>query len=134
MFTSYDGEESYATAWRVTKTGEAVEIAQLVSPGGAPFQLARGIIDPAGLLVAVSDDPGYCEVLVLESEGGQLADNLFVAYGPPAMTCPGAQELASYYLTLLLQPAALEPALRNQYDWGNDIVIGSVATAGWTAD
>ena len=135
MFQSYDGQESYQTAWRIIKTTGTVEIAQLVSPGGNPFQVLQGIVDPTtGLFVAVSDDPGFCEVIVLESAGGQLATDMFVAYGPPAMTCPGAQDLADYYLTLILGPDESEPALRDQYDWGSDVVIGSVATGGWTAD
>ena len=133
-FESYDGEESYQTAWRIIKTTGTVEIAQLVSTGGAPFQVLRGIVNPAGLFVGVSDDPGFCEVIVLESVGEQLATDMFVAYGPPTMTCPDPFDLANRYRTLGRDPVALESGLRDAYDWGPNVVVGSVATGGWAAD
>jgi hypothetical protein len=133
-FESYDGQESYETAWRIIKTTGTVEIAQLVSPGGAPYQVLDGIIDPSGLFVAVSDDPNYCEVIILESDAGQLANDMFVAYGPASMTCPEPQDLPLWYASLDGRPEAHEADFRNRYDWGNDVVIGSVITSGWTAD
>lgn len=137
LFKSFDGEVSYETAWRLTKTGTTVEIAQLRSPGGEAFQVQRGIVDPGGVIVAVSDDPGYCEVLWLEIEHAllpELVHELGIAYGPATMTCPSALEMAEFYQSQDPNPIVLEPALRQQFGWGNNVVIGSVPTGGWTAD
>lgn len=137
LFKSFDGEVSYETAWRLTKTGTTVEIAQLRSPGGEASQVQRGIVHPAGLIVAVSDDPVYCEVLWLEIEHAllpELVHELGIAYGPATMTCPEPQELADFYLSHDPDPLVLEPELRKAYGWGNNVVIGSVATGRWTAE
>jgi hypothetical protein len=134
MFRSYDGETSFDTAWRVIKAGANGEIAQLVRVGGEPFQVLQGVVLPSGLFVAVSDDPNFCEVIILEPDSEQWLDEMFVAYGPASMPCPDAAEVAPWYASLDGRPEAHEAEFRSRYNWGNDVVIGSVMTDGWTPD
>lgn len=138
-FTSYDGETSFATHWRVIKAGATGEITQLVSSGGAPYQIQQGIVDPRGLLVAVSpDDVEYCEALILLGEFETWFDEMFVAYGPPSMFCPEPEDLADLFWSLdselgeLPDRATLEAAFREEFGGWDEATIGSVPGLSWT--
>ena len=132
QFTSFDGSESYASAWRLTRTDDEVEIAQLLRPGGNAFQTALGIADPHGVMVAVNDDATFCEVLLVPADQGIPANFMYVAYGPPDMTCPTPADFVVVFGQFIDDPTGLEIGIPDHYGWGKGVTVGLVPIDNWT--
>ncbi len=106
-------------------------LAQLVAPGGQPFQTAQGIADPNGVLVGVIDERNLCEVLLLPVDNGSPSRFLFVAYGDAGMNCPTSTEVVQAFAQLIDDPLVFETALAQFFGWGEGVTVGLVRIDGW---
>ncbi len=131
MFASFDGSESYPTAWQLTQSDGEVALAQLVAPGGRPFQTAQGIADPNGVLVGVIDEQNLCEVLLLPVDNGMPSSFLFIAYGDAGMNCPTDAEVAQAFGVLIDDPLVLQTGLPEFFGWDDDVTTGLARIPNW---